>query len=602
MKLRFGLEACSLQGARLTFAAALLLVANATLATAASAEETIVAGTLDGVRDRGPAPGTVSVRVAVVLANHHEDELERLTEAQGDPSSPLYHRFLSREQFHAYFAPTLAEYASVVRSLARGGFTIAATAPNLGVVDAVAPAPIAARYFSTDIHRVLSPELGLTYENVRAGAVPSAIAGLVQAVVGLDATAVFRLPHRIQPSPLSPAERPARRDGSPLFGPGGTYGPMIFAAAYDLPTGQGAVGTGRVAGIEMDGDFENSDLAAYLAYFGITRTGPPITRIAVDGGAKPFPGGDAAETTGDVETIASLAPGAGLYVYEFPALDATYLIDMYNRVVSDNIVDTLNSSWYGCERQDHGQFARALEGITVQGAVEGITFHSSSGDRGAYTPLCRRISVAVPASTPHNIAVGGTSLFVDANGNETSEVGWDVPGAGATGGGVSVVFKRPPYQRDVPNAIASGRNVPDVAFDAGCSTPTAWYFDGSWSSFCGTSLASPIFGALLTAVNQIEGSRAGYFNVTLYRTWLANGYSNESTAYFRDITQGSIPPYYAQQGYDQMTGIGAMQSANFASLLAGTRAPRSRRRQDGALSPPGHRDGTTKSEGVYFQK
>jgi subtilase family serine protease len=243
----------------------------------------------------------------------------------------------------------------------------------------------------------------------------------VQAVVGLDETTAFRTAHRIQRSPLSPAQRLARRNGSPLFGPSGGYGPAIFAAAYDLPSGQGAIGTGRVAGIEMDGDFEDSDLATYLAYFGIARSGPPITRVAVDGGAKQFPEGDAEEMTADVETIASLAPGAALYVYEFSALDAPYLIDMFNRVVSDNIVDTLNSSWYGCELHAHGQFVRALEAITVQGAAEGITFHSISGDRGAYSTGCRKIAVSQPASTPHNIAVGGTSLFVDANGNETSE-------------------------------------------------------------------------------------------------------------------------------------------------------------------------------------
>jgi subtilase family serine protease len=133
---------------------------------------------------------------------------------------------------------------------------------------------------------------------------------------------------------------------------------------------------------------------------------------------------------------------------------------------------------------------------------------------------------------------------------------------------VSVVFKVPSYQKNVPNVIAGGRNVPDVAFDANATTGEAAYFNGSFiCCWDGTSLASPIFGAALTEINQLQNSRSGYFNVTLYKTWLANGYGGGSTLYFRDITQGSIPPYYAQPGYDQMSGIGAMQVNNFAGLL-----------------------------------
>jgi kumamolisin len=175
------------------------------------------------------------------------------------------------------------------------------------------------------------------------------------------------------------------------------------------------------------------------------------------------------------------------------------------------------------------------------------------------------VSVSGPASTPHNIAVGGTTLAVDPHtGDETSEVRWNLPGEGATGGGVSVVFKVPSYQKNVPNVLASGRNVPDVAADADYYTGEAFYFNGAFDNFVGgTSLSSPIFGAALAEINQLQNSRSGYLNVTLYKTWLAHGYASGSTLYFRDITQGSIPPYFAQPGFDQMSGIGALQANTF---------------------------------------
>ena len=55
--------------------------------------------------------------------------------------------------------------------------------------------------------------------------------------------------------------------------------------------------------------------------------------------------------------------------------------------------------------------------------------------------------------------------------------------------------------------------------------------------------------------------------MTLYKTWLAHGYGNGTTANFRDITVGSIPPYHAGPGYDQMSGIGAMLVNNFVQLF-----------------------------------
>ena len=121
--------------------------------------------------------------------------------------------------------------------------------------------------------------------------------------------------------------------------------------------------------------------------------------------------------------------------------------------------------------------------------------------------------------------------------------------------------------RNVPTIIPSGRNVPDLAFDADPSTGASWYYGGGWAGpIGGTSQASPIFGASLTEADQVENSRAGNFDVTLYRVWLRHGYSHNSKLYLRDITVGSNGNYQAGPGYDQMSGIGAMLFNNFDPL------------------------------------
>jgi subtilase family serine protease len=510
-----------------------------------------------GVRDLGPAPASVTVRVAVVLRDHHDAELEQLVAAQADPESPLFHHFLTAAQYAAYFAPTPSEYAQVVSALQRGGWRVTHEFANRTVVDAVAPASLAAKYFATEIHRILSPAGEIAYANVRPGTVPAEIGSLVLSVQGLDAI------HRMHPQYLlSPRGAirsvPAWLPSPPVYGPDGGYGPIAYINSYDLPAAHGNVGQGRASGVATDSDFFDSDLASFIAHFGIRRSGPRTTRVAVDGGTTVNV--DAIETTLDVETIVSLAPGTALYVYLAPYDEPTNanFIDIYNQAVSDNLVDTMNTSYGYCELAIGKGYPESVNAIFKQGNALGITFHEGSGDWGIDWVGCRTPHVSAPADSPHTVAIGGTVLSIDSHGNETSEVGW-----GGSGGGYSVLFGVPAYQKTVKNVIRAGRNVPDLAFNA---IGSSFYFDGGWAGpISGTSLASPIFGAALTEIDSVEHSRAGDFTTTLYKIWRARGYGAGAKARLRDITQG-INGYPALPGYDQVTGIGSVLANNLIKV------------------------------------
>ncbi len=83
--------------------------------------------------------------------------------------------------------------------------------------------------------------------------------------------------------------------------------------------------------------------------------------------------------------------------------------------------------------------------------------------------------VDFPASSPHALACGGTTVQLDAANTPVSETVWnDGAGRGATGGGVSDTFPLPPWQGSVgvPNRAGggTGRGVPDVAGDADPAT------------------------------------------------------------------------------------------------------------------------------------
>ncbi len=539
---------------------------------------------LGGVRDLGRAPQGLPVSVAVTLAYRHNAELASLIELQADPASPAYHRFLSNAQFAAYFGPTPAAYAAVGAALVRAGFRITSRYANDTVIDAVAPAAVVERYFTTQIHAVMQADAGERYANVTPATLPQELRGTVSAVTGLTnivfarpqfvrATAAQQLAARARGLAVFGSHAVARGAtasalggaaiGGPLLGPDSGYGPAVVADAYDLPVQHGYNGAGRATAVEICGDYANSDLTSYLDYFGITRSGT-TTRVEVDGGA-PYTAGGACSTeaTLDVETIVGLAPGTQLYMYVFPDLSQAHIEDGYNRTVSDNVADVVNSSFSGCEIGNKA-FGTAIDLIAAQGSVKGITFAAASGDTGStcsgtgvdVVTNASVTGVGLPASAPYFTGVGGTSLYVNANGSYKSEVAW-----GGSTGGFSVNYDSvPTYQAGVAGMIAGHRNVPDIAFPADPATGTSFYSDGAWRGpVGGTSWASPVYSALQTEVDQRRDKRFGHANPAIYAAAAKYG-----AAILHDITSGCNGAYCAHAGYDNVTGLGSLQGYAFS--------------------------------------
>ena len=567
--------------ARISYAFILTLAAFALCSArswAATVPGTVVAPVsgLRGLTDLGHAPAATPLALAVTLHYRNETQLEGLVTLQSDPSSPFYRHFLSNAQFDASFAPTDADYRRVLAALGTAGFRITQTYPNKTVIDAVGNVASANRFFGTDVHRVFQRGYGVRLANAVPARVPAQLAPLVYSVNGLSTLTVLKPAYAMvhpHPAGISPLVA-----GPPLYGPvsnqtgAAGYGPLAFSQGYNFPqqhakSGRALDGSGRVSGIVIDADYLDSDLATYLTYFKVKRTGPGTVRVKIDGGPPSGDGSsDSLETTLDVEAIVSNAPGTKLYVYEFPNFNSDqYITDAYNKVVSDNFVDTANSSFGGCETADEAG-AKAWDHIAQQGAAKGITFHASTGDSGADACGTGTNTVSAPASSPHFAAIGGTSLVVNGTGTWVSETTWKSDGGGS-GGGVSVVFAVPSWQSSVPGLIKGGRNLPDVSFDADPNTGIALYYGGTWNTqynpVGGTSLSSPLYGAALTEADQYAGARAGLAAETTYTFLARNGYSGTKFGtYFHDILKGcngtDSPGYCAKKGYDQATGIGSI--------------------------------------------
>lgn len=350
------------------------------------------------------------------------------------------------------------------------------------------------------------------------------------------------------------------------------WGPASVANAFQFPSLSGYDGTGTTIAIVIDSALTAGDLNTYLNYFHITRTGT-VTFKAVGTGSATAVTADVDEATLDVETIAGLAPGANIIVYEIDSLNSNSIDLAYNTIITDGLASVVNNSFGGCE----SSYSQSVEApILASAAAAKIAFVASTGDQGGtcYSGGSQVAGINYPAADPNAIAAGGT----DANplGNLTDPVVWnDGPGYGAGGGGVSTIFTKPSYQTVSGLASATQRNTPDLSLPA---TYAAIYEStaGGWGVIDGTSWSAP----------EISAELAGIFNYC--QTALANPASLPYTAYTRnaasfiDVTSGntdytwSVPGsfiYTAVAGYDNASGIGMPLGMPIAQALCPNRVP-----------------------------
>jgi kumamolisin len=200
----------------------------------------------------------------------------------------------------------------------------------------------------------------------------------------------------------------------------------------------------------------------------------------------------------------------------------------------------------------------------------------ASGDNGSGDGVTDgQPHVDFPASSPHALGCGGTSLQADpATGVISAETVWnDGSGGGAGGGGVSAQFPVPAWQASagVPAgpAGASGRGVPDVAGNADPDTGYQVLVDGQQSVIGGTSAVAPLWAALISRLVQALGGNLGLVQDALY----AGISPGAAEGGLRDITQGSNGAYQAGPGWDACTGLGVPDGSALLARLSGGSDP-----------------------------
>jgi kumamolisin len=423
----------------------------------------------------------------------------------------------------------------------------------------------------TLLHKTLD---GTTYR-VREGSItlPAELVGPVEAVLGLDNRPQAKPHFRIAGQVGDIAAKAAQAGGfaKPHAGTANvSYTPVQVAQLYQFPTG--ATATGQTIGIiELGGGYKTADLKTYFKSLG--QKTPKVTTVSVDGGKNSPTNANSAdgEVMLDIEVAASVAPGANIVVYFAPNTDQGF-IDAIASAVHDltNKPSVISISWGGPESTWTAQSLTALDAACQSAAALGITITVASGDSGSTDGVTDGANhVDFPASSPHVLACGGTTL--EGSGSSiSSEVAWNelANNEGATGGGVSNVFPLPTWQANAnvpaPTVSGGGRGVPDVSGDADPSTGYNIRVDGQNVVIGGTSAVAPLWAGLIALANAQNGVSAGFIQPAIYTA--------KGSAAFNDITSGtnySGTPvgFTAGRGWDPCTGLGSPIGTKLISIV-----------------------------------
>ncbi|HUL77110.1 MAG TPA: S53 family peptidase [Vicinamibacteria bacterium] len=385
------------------------------------------------------------------------------------------------------------------------------------------------------------------------------------------------------------------------------YDPFQIRHAYKIDSliNAGFDGTGRTVVIidAFQSPTLPDDLDTFDANYGLPDRSTFFTQIAPDG-LTPFDPTDgnmvgwSGEITLDVEWAHAIAPGAKVVLVLAKSNEDADLLSATKYAIDHRLGDVISQSFGENESCMDSDLANAQHRLFQAATRKHIALFASSGDEGAALPTCDGTSwvraASSPASDPLVTAVGGTELHAadyclttlgcdpDTNpapGTYQGEVAWnefDTDNA-STGGGVSVLFRKPFYQDR--SVRFRGRGVPDVAYSAAIYHGALVRWDHAWYLFGGTSVGSPQWAALTAIADQKAGTRLGFANGALYEA------SESWTRYarvFHDIVAGNnsvsetdadgnlvpVRGFKAHPGWDATTGLGSPVAVQVVKVLA----------------------------------
>jgi hypothetical protein len=578
----------------------------------------------------GPYNPDQMLRLVIGLKHPKIAEEEQFLRDVQTKDSPLFHQFLTPEQWNERFAPSAQDEQAVVDWANAQGLTLTQRYPNHLLVDVQAKVSTIQQAFNIEI-KTYTLGAESRFSNDRDPVMPANLANIIHSVGGLNNFQVLHPQHTnmkqveypiFVSGPALGASVSASHDGDRTKRPSaakakgiipnitnGNYDPtdIYSSQAYNTNAldAQGhccnpfhnAGSSPRETSIAIAsvGAQSFADMAGFQARYSYLAYN--LNEIGINGQVVPCTSGCDLEGTMDMEwstamanSFGSFADTAHVWMYDGNNASLTTFTDIFNRMLSDNIARVMTTSW-GCGEFDcyNGATMDTQDGIFAAMSAQGWSLMAASDDQGATASCVSHDAVEFPASDPHVVAVGGTTLSLDFFGNYISEIAWvggTFPGAcasnnGGSGGGFSAKYGTPAYQSGMG---LGSRALPDLSLNANAFQNI--YFNGSLIGSGGTSIASPEMAgfyaqsnAYLLSLGNICGLGLGTSpcapqgdpHTSIYKAGKINSQQHNP---FYDITSGcnsnditaqfALGFYCAGAGFDEVTGWGTVNMLQLA--------------------------------------
>jgi subtilase family serine protease len=419
-----------------------------------------------------------------------EQALKEYIDSLHDPASPNYHRWVTASEFGAAWGAAEADRTAVTQWLESHGFTVNSIAPGGMTIDFSGTAAQVREAFHTEIHH-LNVNGARHIANMSDPDIPEALAPAVAGIVSL---------HDFSPR----AMKRVHADYTYTAG-GSTYQavtPGDLAVIYNLNPlfAAGVTGKGQTIAVIEDSDlYKVSDWNTFRATFGLTSYGGTLTTVhpASAKGANncTAPGvvaGDDGEAILDAEWASAAAPGAAIEVAACANTSSTFggLIALQNLLSSKPLPSIVSISYGECEAENGAASNAAFNAAYQHAVAEGVSVFVAAGDEGAAScdagaqGATHGIGVSAFASTPYNVAVGGTD-FGDTVAHTNNQY-WN--------------------STNSPTFASAQSYIPEIPWNDSCASGLlAGYFRYSTvygsNGFCGSSTAKN-YGYLVVAAGS----------------------------------------------------------------------------------------------------
>src|ERR1035437_2226566 len=430
--------------------------------------------------DLGPVADALSLdhmMLQLKRSPQQEQAAAQLVADLHNPKSPNFHKWLTASEFGKNFGVAEADIQTIAAWLQSHGFTVNSVYPNGMVIDFSGSAGQVRRAFHTSIHNLNVN--GVSHiANFSDPQLPAALAPAVAGVVSM---------HDFQPRAMKRAKYTFNYQGQTNW----ALVPADLATIYDLNPlfAQGITGAGQTIVVIEDSDlYSSADWNTFRTTFGLDQytsgsltTLHPTPASGLNNCSSPgIVAGDDGEAILDAEWASAAAPNAAIVVAACGNTRITFggFIAMQNIVNSSTPPSIVSISYGNCEAENGASSNASINAMYQQAVAEGISVFVAAGDEGAascdagLSSATHGIGVSAYASTPYNVAVGGTD-FSDTLDGTTGNY-WSTTNTATYGSALSYIPEIPWNDSCAGSLLANYLGYTTVYGPSGfCNTNTA---------------------------------------------------------------------------------------------------------------------------------